>query len=375
MNGPDAPGAGATPDRPTAAQSTWTVWELEASVTVTDAGFLADAERIVRDVVAAVDAACSRFRADSELMSLQPFMAQGVTVSPMFRLLLQRALDAAAMTGGDVDPTLGADLAALGHGPDQQGTPGLLTVPVPVQSLADVAARTPAPSSSALPEASPEAPAPRAPGWTRLGLESATLTLPAELRLDLGATAKAVAADLAAAEVHQRLGCGVLVGLGGDLASAGQAPSVGGGPGPGQVLVQDLPADPAQQISLASGVALATSSTQKRRWTHQGTDVHHILDPRFGLPAEPVWRSVTVAAPTCLEANAYSTAGIVRGHAAVDWFRAEGIVARLVDRRGRIVTTGGWPAESPGHRGTGYSPAEPHRQAAGIGAAGGGNRG
>lgn len=374
-HGPDAPGAGATPDRATAAQSIWTVWELEASVTVTDAEVLAEAEGIVRDVVAAVDAACSRFRADSELMSLQPFMAQGVTVSPMFRLLLQRALDAAAMTGGDVDPTLGADLAALGHGPDQHGTPGLRTVPVPVQALANVAARTPAPSSSALPEASPEAPAPRTPGWTRLGLESATLTLPAELRLDLGATAKAVAADLAAAEVHQRLGCGVLVGLGGDLASAGEAPSVGGGPRQWQVLVQDLPDDPAQQISLASGFALATSSTQKRRWKHQGTDVHHILDPRFGLPAEPVWRSVTVAAPTCLEANAYSTAGIVRGHAAMDWFRAEGIVARLVDRRGRIVSTGGWPAESPGPRGTGYSPAEPHRQAAGIGAAGGGHRG
>ncbi len=378
MNGPDTHGArmgrsgpagtGAA-ERGMAAQSTWTVWELEASVTVTDAGALAGAERIVRDVVAAVDAACSRFRSDSELLVLQPRMAQGVAVSPMFRLLLQRALDAAAMTGGDVDPTLGADLAALGHGPDQLGTTGLRSVPVP--ALANGAARTPAPASAA----SPDMPATRAPGWTRLGLDTTTLTLPAELRLDLGATAKAVAADLAAAEVHQRLGCGVLVGLGGDLASAGQGPHEDGQPGQWQILVQDLPADPAQHISLAPGYALATSSTQKRRWTHRGTDVHHILDPRFGLPAEPVWRSVTVAAPTCLEANAYSTAAIVRGHAAVDWFRAENIVARLVDRRGRIVTTGGWPTDSQGSRGAGSNPADPPRQAAGLGAAGGGRHG
>jgi thiamine biosynthesis lipoprotein len=373
MNGPRMNGSGLagspTAERGTAAQSSWTVWELEASVTVTDGSVLADAEEIVRNVVAAVDAACSRFRTDSELMSLQPRMAQGVTVSPMFRLLLQRAVDAAVMTEGDVDPTLGADLAALGHGPGTQGTPGLRSVPV--SAILNASGRTPVPPSGS----SLETPAPRVPGWTRLGLDSMTLTVPAELRLDLGATAKAVAADLAAAEVYQRLGCGVLVGLGGDLTSAGQAPPVDGKPGQWQILVQDLPSDPAQHICLASGFALATSSTQKRRWKHQGADVHHILDPRFGLPAEPVWRSVTVAARTCLEANAYSTAAIVRGFAAVDWFRTEDIVARLVDSRGRIVTTGGWPAETSSPTGAGSNPTERHGQAASLGAAGGARHG
>ncbi|MEO5994702.1 MAG: FAD:protein FMN transferase, partial [Arthrobacter sp.] len=93
--------------------------------------------------------------------------------------------------------------------------------------------------------------------------------------------------------------------------------------------------------------AMATSSTQKRRWQHAGAQVHHILDPRFGLPAETVWRSVTVAAPTCLEANAFSTAGVVRGFRAVDWFRDRGIAGRFVDQQGRIITTGGWPSEQP----------------------------
>ncbi|WP_457949236.1 FAD:protein FMN transferase [Pseudarthrobacter sp. alpha12b] len=334
------------------AQSSWTVWELEASVTVTDRGLLAAAEVMVRDVVAAVDLACSRFREDSELMRLQPRMAGGVSISPMFRLLLEHALDAARITGGDVDPTLGADLAALGHGPGMRGRPGLTSVAVPLQA---------APPQASLPRpASPQPPAPRVPGWSRLQLDGGTLTVPPGLRLDLGASAKAAAADLAAAGVHRTLGCGVLVGLGGDLASAGPGPQEDGKPGQWQIVVQDLPADPAQHISLAPGFALATSSTQKRRWKHQGAEVHHILDPRFGLPVEPVWRSVSVAAPTCLEANAFSTAAIVRGFAALAWFRTEGISARLVDSQGRVATTGGWPAER-------HDPSESREPPAGTG--------
>nr|WP_254703424.1 FAD:protein FMN transferase [Pseudarthrobacter sp. C4D7] len=301
---------------------------------------LAAAGDIVRDVVADVDLACSRFRADSELTRLQPLMAAGVGISPMFRLLLERALDAARLTGGDVDPTLGAELAALGHGP-KWPAPGLTSVPLPPQPASS---RQPAsPRQPALPQ---QPPAPREPGWSRLHLDGSTLTVPADLRLDLGASAKAVAADLAAARVYRELGCGVLVGLGGDLATAGPGPQEDGTPGHWQIMVQDLAADPAQQISLAPGFALATSSTQKRRWDHHGTQVHHILDPRFGLPAEPVWRSVTVAAPACLEANAFSTAAIVRGFAALEWLRSEGVPARFVDSRGRVTATGDWPAES-----------------------------
>lgn len=298
-------------------QSSWTVWGLDASLTVTDPGLLPDAERIVRRIVAEVDLACSRFRGDSELMMLQPDMAAGVTVSETLRHLMERALAAAHLTDGDVDPTLGADLDALGY------ARGLVSVPL---------------------EAEPARAAGRVPGWQRIALEGHTLTVPADLRLDLGATAKAVAADLAATEVNAVLGCGALVCLGGDLATAGPGPAASGRPGPWQIFVQDLPADPGQHVALEPGFALATSSTQKRRWKHAGTDVHHILDPRFGLPARAVWRSVTVAARTCLEANAFSTAGVVRGTAAPEWFTSEGVPARLVDQQGRVVAVGGWPA-------------------------------
>ncbi|QCP00176.1 hypothetical protein FCN77_23745 [Arthrobacter sp. 24S4-2] len=309
------------------AHFSWTVWGLEAAVTVTRPGAIAEAVRVVRAVVADVDDACSRFRTDSELLRLQPQLAGGAEASPLLALLVQRALQAAVLTGGDVDPTLGRDLDALGYDRD------IVSV-----RLSPDAAASPGPVTAR------RGPARRPEGWRRVTVTGQTITVPPDIRLDLGATAKAVAADRAAARVHAALGCGVLVALGGDLATAGPAPRGGW-----QVTVQDLEDDPVQQTTLGSGFAMATSSTQKRRWQHAGAQVHHILDPRFGLPSEPVWRSVTVAAPTCLEANAYSTAGVVRGFAAVDWFRREGIPARFVDGNGRTVHTGGWPAEAADH--------------------------
>lgn len=331
------------------AQAAWTVWGLEASLAVTDAGMLAAAQEIVQSVLADVELACSRFRDDSELTRLQPQLAAGAIVSPTLLDLVERALAAARWTDGAVDPTLGTDLAALGYDQDI----------VSVQVLPD----DPPPQGSQPVPPAGSVRARRVPGWSRIRIDGRTLTVPPDIRLDLGATAKAVAADRAAAEVHSHLGCGVLVSLGGDLATAGPGPgspgaadpgaAPGAGPGaspgatgPWQVLIQDLPTDPSQHVALDPGFAMATSSTQKRRWKHAGADVHHILDPRFGLPAEAVWKTVTVAAPTCLEANAFSTAGIVRGFAAAEWFRSAGVTARLVDQRGRIVTTGGWPAEN-----------------------------
>ena len=300
-----------------AGHASWTVWGLEAVVTVTEPEHIDTAEDLVRAVIADVDEACSRFRTDSELVRIQPHLPAGVRISPLLALLVESSLDAARLTTGDVDPTLGNDMDALGYDRD----------------LAQVLLSP----SEVTPRIAPQGE--REPGWSRIRLVDGVLTVPDGLRLDLGATAKAVAADRAAAHVSATLGCGVLVSLGGDIATAGPVPDGGW-----QVLVQDLPADPAQQVTLRAGHAMATSSTQKRRWQHAGRSVHHILDPRFGLPAEPVWRSVTVAGSSCLQANAYSTAGIVRGFAAVEWFRRGGIAARLLDRQGRLVTTGGWPS-------------------------------
>jgi thiamine biosynthesis lipoprotein len=175
------------------------------------------------------------------------------------------------------------------------------------------------------------------------------LRVPPGVRLDLGATAKAWAADRSAARIAAALGCGALVSLGGDIAVSGHTPAGGW-----RIRVQDIsgrpedpPAGPSTVVAIHGG-GLATSSTAARRWRRGGDVLHHILDPHTGLPAAPVWRTVSVAAASCTDANIASTAAIIRGRAAPDWLTGLGLPARLVDEAGQVRTINGWPAETAG---------------------------
>jgi thiamine biosynthesis lipoprotein len=134
---------------------------------------------------------------------------------------------------------------------------------------------------------------------------------------------------------------GALVSLGGDIAVAG-TPPLDGWP----VTVAEEP-DPdgapcGQLVRLAAG-AVATSSVTVRRWRRGGAALHHIVDPRTGRPADGPWRTVTVAAATCADANAASTAAIVAGVAAEGWLAATGLPARLTGHDGRVRGLNGWP--------------------------------
>jgi len=306
--------------KPLTTRSDWRIWGVQASVVVGRPEALAGATALAEQVLAEVGAACSRFDEASELsrLSREAVTVDGVVVSALLAELVGAALEVAADTGGSVDPTLGADLAAWGYDRD------LAALPTP-----DAGAAAAGLTLSVQP---------RDPAWRRVRLDGRRLVIPAGIVLDLGATAKAFAADRIAQRIADAFGTRVLVSLGGDIATAGPADAPGW-----EVTVQDLDDDPSQQVRLPSGAGLATSSTQKRRWLHDGRTVQHILDPSFGTPVVPVWRSATVAAQTCLRANALSTAAIVRGRAAVGWLAAQSADARLVDLAGRVVTVGAWP--------------------------------
>jgi thiamine biosynthesis lipoprotein len=162
--------------------------------------------------------------------------------------------------------------------------------------------------------------------------------VPAGVVLDLGATAKAYAADRAAGAAAATAGCGVLVSLGGDVAVAGACPPDGWT----VRLADDSAADGRDlpSVRISSG-GLATSSTEVRRWRRGGVGVHHIVDPLTGLPADSPWRTVSVAAASCLDAQIAATATMVRG---LDWLVPTGLPARLVHTAGDVRTVGGWPA-------------------------------
>jgi thiamine biosynthesis lipoprotein len=175
----------------------------------------------------------------------------------------------------------------------------------------------------------------------RLDRGQRTVRVPARVRLDLGATAKALAADRAAALAAQAAGCGVLVNLGGDIATAGTAPAGGWA-----VRIADWhaagPNADSETVRIDDG-AIATSSTTVRRWARGGEALHHVVDPATGRPAPVVWRTVTVAAATCVDANIAATAAIDRGGRALAWLHRLGLPARLVRPDGAIVRVAGWP--------------------------------
>jgi thiamine biosynthesis lipoprotein len=179
------------------------------------------------------------------------------------------------------------------------------------------------------------------PGWRSVSVDAGrrTVRLPAQTSLDLGATAKALAADRAAATIHEALGCGVLVSLGGDASAAGPAPVGGYNIGIADACTS---AAPAEAIAISSG-GLASSGIGVRHWRLGAHQVHHIVDPATGLSAAPCWRTVSAAAATCVQANAASTAAMVLGERAVNWLEDRGLPARLVRLDGTVVYTEGWP--------------------------------
>jgi thiamine biosynthesis lipoprotein len=293
----------------------WTALGTTASVYVTDPPALERAQACVEDELAAIDLACSRFRDDSEISRLNAAAGGPMRVSPLLCEALAVALRAARLTDGIVDPTIGEALVLAGYDRD---------------------------FASIRPAIGPLK-ATRVAGWRAVGLdgELGVVTLPRGVRLDLGATAKALAADRAAAAAARACpGCGVLVNLGGDIAVAGPAPD-----GDWKVRVADdhraAPGAPSESLTIRSG-GLATSSTTVRRW---GPGRHHIIDPRTGVPAEAWWRTVSVAAASCVDANTASTAAIVLGRAAAEWLTERALPARLVGRDGSVTAVCNWPQE------------------------------
>lgn len=289
-----------------------------AQVVVTEPARLTAAVRLLRTRLAELDLACSRFRADSELSRLHAAAGAAVVVGPLLYEALDVAVHAAARTDGLVDPTVGTAVRDLGYDRD----------------FAEMATDSAAPPPIGAP----------APGWWRVQLDPATrqVVLPRGVLLDLGATAKALAADRCATELARVNGCGVLVSLGGDLAVAGPPPEGGWRITVGaDHTVRDPDRD--QFVSVGAG-GLATSSVTRRTWRRAGRTLHHIVDPRTGDVPDSRWRTASVAATTCVAANTAATAAIVLGADAPGWLTTRGLPARLVDDGGRVQALAGWPA-------------------------------
>ena len=218
----------------------------------------------------------------------------------------------ARVTDGRVDPTVGNAIRALGYDDD----------------FATIVRGTPARSLAARP----------VPGWRCITVDPAasTIRIPAGVGLDLGATAEGVRGrhrGPARARPVRRAGCSS--SLGGDISVAGPGPRRRVG-GPGGRRPRREPAGPGQTVSIVAG-GLATSSVTVRRWVQGEQARHHVIDPRTGLPAEGPFRTVSVAAGTCVDANIATTAALVLGSRAPVWLAERRLPARLTRHDGRVV--------------------------------------
>jgi thiamine biosynthesis lipoprotein len=268
----------------------------------------------------AVDRACSRFRDDSELVRLNRAAGEELAVGVYLLDALEVTLTAATATEGAVDPTVGKALRLAGY--DRT----FALVRLRDGHLVHVFS---APAGA----------------WRRIEVdrERGTARIPAGVELDLGATAKALAADRAAHAAAKATHDGVIVSLGGDVAVAGDPPDQGWSIGLADDHAAPFPAD-GPRVGIQSG-GLATSGTCVRNWATAAGRAHHIIDPRTGAPAETPWRTVSVAAASCLDANTASTAAMVLGEEAPEWLAQRRLPARLVRNEGSVVCVADWPGE------------------------------
>ncbi|MGI8491585.1 MAG: FAD:protein FMN transferase [Acidimicrobiales bacterium] len=315
--------------------TTWTALGTTVTVLVAPEATRSSLDAAAREVfvaVSAMDEAASRFRSESEGSLLNAAAGRRSRVSPLLLDAIQVALRAARLTAGRVDPTLGKVIAQLGYDRD-------------FQEMDRDGPALAYPVFRACPT----------PGWQAVELDAArrTVRLPPGVELDLGATAKALCADRAASVASRAAGCGALVSLGGDVSVAGTPPAGGW-----RVRITDdhrsaqqpdgtePPDCGAQTVAVFSG-GLATSGTSARRWVRGGEMLHHLVDPGTGAPARTPWRTVSVAASSCVDANIASTAGMVMGADALAWLSDRRLPSRLVAIDGTLTWVAGWPAPGP----------------------------
>jgi FAD:protein FMN transferase len=300
-------------DRPSPGASAheWRALGTYARLATATPQALPDAVDLACRVLNEVDLACSRFRADSDLVRANARAGRATAVDPLLAAAVDVALAAAAETDGLVDPTLGNALVAIGYDRDIALLPSAAADPAGV-------------------------PVPARPGaWREIEVDRAGwVTVPRGSALDLGATGKAWAADLVAATIADALAVDVVVSLGGDVAAAGKTAWPVG--------VSEVRGQGDVEVVMVRDGGLATSTTLARHWVRGDRPRHHLLDPRTGEPTSGCWRTVSAFGRSAVAANTASTAAIVLGARALAWLAERDVAARLVGVDGTIVRTAGW---------------------------------
>jgi thiamine biosynthesis lipoprotein len=216
--------------------------------------------------LAGFEACLSRFRPESELRRLNADPRSTVPASAVLRTAVRAALWAAELTDGLVDPTLGAAVIRAGYDRPFENLPSVEVLPhTPTNSTIGVC-------------------------WTDVRVGEHAITRPPGTLIDLGGTAKGLAADRLATAIGGVADCG------GDVRIVG---------------THDVHSEHAT-FRITNG-AVATSGVDRRRWQTTDGPKHHLIDPRTHEPAHTTATTATALAPTALEAEARAKAALLTG--------------------------------------------------------------
>jgi FAD:protein FMN transferase len=283
------------------------------------------ASREVESIFAETEEALSRFRPESELSALNGSAGRPFRASRLLLQAIAEALAAARETDGLFDPTILNALVAAGYDRsfellnDRDYVSGS-------RSMVSPSPTPPLPASSS-----------HAASWQDVAVDwnAGTITLPVGVGLDLGGVGKGWTVDRAALMLRRFEN--YVVDAGGDIyASGAQDDGTSWTVG-----VQD-PSDPDRDLAVLEvrGQAVVTSTTSRRRWTHNGKEQHHIIDPRTGHPANTGVVSITVVANSAARAETLAKAALLLGpRQGVDFLQKRGVEGVLVLDEGRLEFT------------------------------------
>ncbi|HEY1737650.1 MAG TPA: FAD:protein FMN transferase [Acidimicrobiia bacterium] len=266
--------------------------------------------------IAELEQRWSRFIDSSDVCALRRDAGEWVTVSDDTVRLVELAVEGWRLSGGGFDPLVldAVERAGYDRTFDAIDTRGVLAG---AHETVRPSAFTPMP--------------------TAIGITTGQVRLPAGCAFDPGGIGKGLAADKVVADLIGAGAAGACVNLGGDLRVAGRAPEGGDW----TIAVEDpWSRDAIVDVGLRDG-AVATSSTQRRRWTLDGVPRHHLIDPATGEPSTSDLVAVTVIAGAGWMAEVLAKAALLRG--AERWCDVlpAGVEGLAVDRDGGVLATPG----------------------------------
>jgi thiamine biosynthesis lipoprotein len=289
--------------------SNWQAFGTRFRILVTPVSRAGVTAERARQLVAGLELICNPARRDSDLARVNVAAGHWIRTSESFLEALRAALAAARLTEGLVNP-----LACVMPGRHRHSS-------LPSREQQAVSSIAGSCTSAA---------------WSDVELRwDGKVRIPPGYVLDLAATSPAFAADRLARSLSAELEVGLVADADGGAVRVEASP--------------DAAVTATATIAAATAVTAARRRAASREWSEvrRGGLVQQrqpVWPAREEQPSETVWRTVSVAAGSGVLAQAAAQAAVLLGPAAVGWLARRDLTARLVDRAGKVIRVGRWPA-------------------------------